>query len=153
MRTIPLTQGKSAIIDDEDFDVLGHYNWHAHFNNKTWYAARYDPIRNYVYLHREIMGFPSGKVDHKNRDGLDCRRENLRLADSTQNNANQGRHRSIMSSQFKGVYWDKSRQKWRACIDSKHLGRFSSEVEAALAYDRAALRQWGEFACTNFPTA
>lgn len=151
MKEIPLTRGFVAIVDDEDFQQLIQYSWHTHLNGKTVYAATCDKITGkYIYMHRLIMNFPACRVDHRNRNGLDCRRENLRLANGEQNNANQGKHRSITSSAFKGVYFDKSRNKWRAAIDSRHIGRFSTQEEAARAYDAEALLRWGDYACTNF---
>jgi hypothetical protein len=110
-------------------------------------------------MHREILGFGSIKqdprlVDHRNRNGLDNRRENLRPSTNSQNLGNRiGSPNS--SSKYKGVHWDSTRGKWRtqAQHDGKtyRLGRFDSEEEAAAAYDRKALELWGEFALLNFP--
>jgi hypothetical protein len=95
-----------------------------------------------------------GRVDHKDLDGTNCRRDNLRAADASQNSA----HRSIQSnntSGYKGVHWHKPREKWRAQIRIEgrktHLGLFSDPIEAARAHDLAALRAFGEFAVLNFP--
>lgn len=153
MRTIPLSKGKIALVDDEDYNAVIGYSWHAQDNGKTWYAAAWNPAtRKPMYLHRYLMGFPPCKVDHRNRNGLDCTRENLRQATHSHNNANQGKHRENTSSRFKGVYWEAKRQKWVARIDSRYIGRYGDETEAAKAYDGAALQEWGEFACLNFPT-
>lgn len=102
-----------------------------------------------VLLHKLI--FPEAEeVDHRNGNGLDNRRENLRPATHRQNLANQ-RPQVGRSSRFKGVSWDVGRSKWRAYIDKpqRHLGRFSDEIEAVRAYNFAALEAWGEFALLN----
>jgi hypothetical protein len=99
-------------------------------------------------------------VDHINRNPLDNRRENLRVATSSQNNVNKGKIKAVngkeTSSKFKGVSWDKKAQKWKARIKcdgmSTHLGYFDSEEDAARAYDNAAKDRHGEFENLNFPS-
>ncbi|MBU6408070.1 MAG: HNH endonuclease [Alphaproteobacteria bacterium] len=108
-----------------------------------------------IYLHRLIMKAPKGvTVDHINRDGLDNRKANLRLASQSENNAN----REVRNSTgFRGVV--KHRSKFRAFISAPrtearahfHLGCFSTAEEAARAYDKAARARWGAFAQLNFP--
>jgi hypothetical protein len=112
--------------------------------------------RLHVYMHRLVIGAgPGDKVDHVNRDGLDNRRINLRLATSSQNSANRiaDRRRNGTSSAYKGVSWDKSRQRWTTYITvdghHRHLGRYATELEAAAAYDAAAEEAWGDFARLN----
>jgi hypothetical protein len=94
------------------------------------------------------------KTDHINHDGLDNRRENLRLATNQENSHNQ-RAIENCSSVYKGVSWDKNRKKWRVYIKYKnikhHVGRFDSEIEAAKAYDQVAIGLFGNFAVLNFP--
>ena len=104
-------------------------------------------------MHRVILGLEQGTLcDHRNHDGLDNRRQNLRPCNDSQNAGNKRKHLGA-SSQLKGVDWHKSSRKWRAQIRingrSKHLGCFTSETAAAAAYDRAALIHFGEFALTN----
>lgn len=109
-------------------------------------------------LHRVILGLSSPKVqgDHRNGEGLDNRRKNLRRASHAENCRNGARRRNG-TSKFRGVSWDKERQKWIGSIrrpdgnGRKHLGRFDKERDAALAYDKEAARRYGEFARLNFP--
>lgn len=106
-------------------------------------------------MHHFILGLDAWTlVDHKNRDTLDNRRENLRVATTSQNGANQSK-RPGGSSRFKGVCWDKSRGKWKARImlnyKNVHIGRFLVEEDAARAHDVRAREVWGEFAVLNFP--
>ena len=153
-KEIPLTQGKVAIVDDEDYERLKGYSWQ--YNRKRGYAQRIaekNGKRAAVYLHREIMQPPPGmQVDHINGDKLDNRRNNLRIVTNQQNQYNSKSRKGI--SKYKGVSWHKTAGKWRAYIGVdgkfKHLGLFTDEKEAALAYDRAARELFGEYAKTNF---
>lgn len=155
-KTIELTQGKFAQVDDEDFERLNQYNWY--FN--CGYAMRhlYDPITQKttkMRMHREIMKAPKGiDVDHINGNRLDNRRENLRLDPDRKNTQNQGLSKNSTSG-YKGVSWSKASSCWVARIKVKnkkiHLGLFDTLTDAAKAYDKAALELHGEFSKTNFP--
>jgi len=159
MREIPLTQGKVAIVDDEDFEELSKYKWHASRGRHTFYAIRTlgkHPHMQTIHMHREILKPPLLLLcDHINHDGLDNRRCNLRICTYSQNLWNQRLQGG--TSVYKGVYFDKRRNKWQAYITPKpkgerqHLGRFAKEIDAALAYDNAAAKFFGEFARLNFP--
>lgn len=158
MRGIPLTQGKVAIVDDEDYERLSSYKWCAwrRSNCAPWYAVRDvllgDGKRATVRMHREILGLSPGRVpdvDHRNGDGLDNKRHNLRTATHSQNMANGRPHRDNHSG-FKGVCWCRRDNKWRAriAVNRKeiHLGRFDTLEAAAGAYCLAAERHFGDFA-------
>ena len=158
MKEIPLTQGKVALVDDEDYNELSKFKWHAHLCSGHWYAvrrARESHNLKTILMHRSIMNAPTGlMVDHKNGDGLDNQRSNMRLATNSQNAANSkkvGNTRSI----YRGVTRIGKQVFWTASIkvngDSMYLGRFQYERDAALAYDEKAFEVFGEFARLNFP--
>lgn len=152
MRIVLLTQGYETIVDDEDFERVSKWRWKILKANGLLYAARTDKKNNTtVLMHRLIAGAPAGKiVDHKNHNGLDNRKENLRITTQGMNRANSRKVRG--SSQFKGVYRTR-RGTWVAQIKANgihhYLGSHSSELVAAQAYDKAASKIFGEFARTN----
>jgi hypothetical protein len=157
---IPLTMGKVAVIDAEDAERVTAHKWTATFNRRTgkYYAKRSVGGRGHqrtVYLHLFIMNAEQGRqVDHKNGNGLDNRKSNLRLATSGQNRQNEP-VRSTSKSGFKGVSFSKALGKWEAQISDKgkgvRLGYFDTPEDAARAYDRKAKEIFGEFAWLNFP--
>ena len=103
-----------------------------------------------IKLTREIMGFPAGQVDHKNRNGLDNQHHNLRLATHQQQMANSDRE--PRGAGYRGVRRHYNRFVARMTHNRKdvYLGSFRTAVEAAKSYDRAALKAFGEFAVLNF---
>ncbi len=114
-RLIPLTQGQFAIVDAEDYDRLARHKWCAVKGRDTFYAKRVSKER-VVSMHREIMRAPNGVVcDHKNHDGLDNRKSNLRLCTSAQNQYNK-RVKQGCSSRYKGVSRRGDYKRWRARI-------------------------------------
>lgn len=141
-----------AIVDDTDFEKLSSYKWTLQSRGyvKTWDGDKA------VYMHRLILDCVHGEeIDHINKNKLDNRRGNLRLCTRSQNNAN----RNIISerdngSVYKGVRWDEDRKKFLARIGVNgktiNLGRYKNEIDAARAYDLAALKYYGEYASLNF---
>lgn len=149
--SVPLSRGLHALVSLEDADRVLAHKWSAVWNGWSYYARRYDRGRN-VYLHRFILEAPAGmQVDHKDGDGLNCQRANLRLASSTQNGQNRSRRKA---SAFKGVT-SRGKLGYQARItvngESVSVGYFATAGDAALAYDRAAREHFGEFARLNFP--
>lgn len=162
-KEIAVGGGLVAIVDDDDFERLSAVKWQASSRkHKTIYAVHTSPKddsgkRVKLLMHREVIGAPRGvKVDHKNRNGLDNRRENLRLATNAQNARNVSR-RSDNKSGYKGVGFHRATGAWAAqiVVDGRHehLGLFSSKEEAAAAYDAAAVRLHGDYAVINGVTA
>lgn len=158
MRRIPLTQGQTALVDDDDYGHLIVYKWCAQKSKKMWYAvrnsSRIDGKRSQIRMHVEIgrLHGISDRLDHKNGNGCDNQKENLRPATSSQNSQN--RRKIVMrSSRFKGVHWNNKLGKWQAEIQRRgrfeHLGLFAQEEAAAAAYDQAAKEQFGTFALLN----
>jgi len=165
MKTIQLTQGKVALVDDDDYDFLSQWKWHSlkakrKQSDTVWYAIRSTPRpnRKTIYMQREVaarIGFTNTpEVDHEDRDGLNNQRHNLRPCTVSQNRWNAIK-RSGRTSRFKGVYWNKKGGKWMARIfhlgRHHYLGMSDNEIEAARAYDDAAVHHFGEFARLNFP--
>ena len=153
MKYILLTQGKQTTVDDEDFDWLNKYNWCYY---RVGYAARgirsrKEGWQKTIYMHQQIMNVNSD-IDHINGDGLDNRRENLRIATHAENLRNRPAPISNTSG-YKGVSWDKSRNKWLVSITVNykkiHLGRYIDIKEAAKAYNNAVLKYFGDFGRLN----
>ena len=157
MKHIPLTKGKFAIVDDADYKWLNQWKWYARKCQNRYYAARKITVngkQHTVYMHRFIMNvLPELEVDHKNRNSLDDRRNNLRICQSQQNKWNTNLQKRKKTSKYKGVCFDKQLNKWKAYIslnDEKiHLGYYKNEDEAGLAYNSKAIEFFGEFANLN----
>jgi hypothetical protein len=162
---IPLINGGVAIIDDADYPLVAKFRWRSRKREKerTAYAFRHFRNNGRLYwqpMHRLILGLldPNVYTDHRNHNGLDNRRENLRVATRSQNQGNRAPNTNNKTG-FKGVCLKLRKHRkphWRARISQngkpRFLGQFQSPIAAALAYDKAAIAKWGPFAYTNFPT-
>lgn len=149
---LPLCGGKAhAIVDPEDYASLARYKWDINSQGYAQRRARNAGARKTVFVHREVVGAKPGEiVDHVNRNPLDCRKANLRIATPTQNNMNQrAPRRKKHGVRFKGVYKNRKGKTYSAKLCGKHVGNFPTEVEAAQAYNKAALAAFGEFAYLN----
>ncbi len=158
-KLLPLSQNKFAIIDAEDYDRLSNYKWclskAPHTNYALTRLKRKGSKRKALLMHRFILNAPSHLVvDHINHNGLDNRKQNLRLCTHVQNTQNRRPNRNSFSK-YKGVHWLKHRKKFIARIKingkTTYIGIFKDEIDAAKAYDKKARKLFGEFAYLNFP--
>ena len=160
MKTIKLTQGYEALVDDEDHGWLSRWKWYAHIKRRKTevaYAVRKEnggTVSMAVTIAQKYGFWEAGKeVDHIDGNRLNNQKTNLRSSTGQQNQANQLPR--IGTSQYKGVSWHSRDRKWRASIRINYkkynLGNFSSEEEAARAYDAKAREFFGEHARLNFP--
>lgn len=163
MKTIPVGSKLFAIVDDDDFKLICNYRWQFERGyakaqvymgrGEKWQSEKYQYKYQHVYMHRLISNAQRGQVvDHANGNRLDNRKCNLRLCSSSENAKNvKGKSRKY--SKYKGVTKIKNSDKWQAQITvnykSVYLGLFAGELEAAQAYNIAALKHFGEFAQLN----
>jgi AP2 domain len=142
---------KVALIDNEDYEKICLYRWWLRKQPSGNLHAYTNINRKMTYMHHVIMGH-NRKLDHKDTNGLNNQKFNLRECTHSQNAANRRKDKNS-SSKFKGVTFFKRDSKWQAKITVKyktiHLGYFNNEVDAAKSYDKAALKYFGEFARTN----
>lgn len=156
-KTIPLSRGYVATVDDEDFEWLNQWKWRVSGSSERGllYAVYYfyeGKKKMCMRMHRVILGLSlkdTMQGDHINGKSLDNRRSNLRLATNKQNCRNLGLGKNNKSG-YPGVHWDKSRSKWMAFIKvdyhRKHLGRFDDFEEAVAVRKEAELYDFGDFA-------
>jgi hypothetical protein len=164
VKEIPLTKGYVALVDDEDFERVSAFKWQAlelsrTDGSKRVYGYRCPPTPDRkssvaVFLHRFILNAPKGVyVDHRDHDGLNCTRSNIRLCTQSQNMGNL-RRSNTNTSGYKGVSFDKRAGRYRAQISRKNrtvfIGYSDDPIFAAHMYDAAARHLHGSFALTNF---
>lgn len=154
--SIELSRGYVSLVDVEDYEYLSHWKWHASERHNVVRARRNDYSNGkhkIVYMHRVIMNAPNGFVcDHIDFNGLNNTKSNLSLC-SIQDNSCHARKFRKSSSIYKGVSWNKCKRCWIAYITKNrkiyYLGQYSNEEEAAVAYNKAAVELFGEFAEPN----
>ncbi len=162
MKPIQLTQGQITLVDDDDYIRFGHLKWHILKGRNTNYAVHNIILPNgkqgLMLLHREIMNAKKGDmVDHKDRNGLNNQKDNLRFCNQSQNSANMVS--SWGTSKYLGVFKathiknGKEYSYWKAKINSNgivyRLGSFPTEKDAAIGYNKKAIELHGEFANLN----
>ena len=150
MKKIPLTQGKFALVDDEDFDWLNQWKWHY---GGRGYAVRTVNHSEKIYMHRVLLKPSKGKeTDHKNMNRLDNRKNNLRICDARQNQLNTNPN-SRNTSGYRNIYWNTGARKW--CIylrinkKNKFMGYFLNKIDAVRKYNKIVKDYYGEFARLN----
>lgn len=151
-RLIPLNKGFFAQVSEQDYDFLIKHKW---YKSSSGYAVRHNKEKSpaLIYMHRQVLNLKKGEwTDHIDRDRLNNTRDNLRKCTPSENN----RNRSPLvgkTSKFKGVYYNKERKCFCACIRhndvQKHIGVFLNEADAAIAYNNAAKLYFGEHAYIN----
>lgn len=159
MKKIALTNGGFALVDDIDFEYLNQWKWQAHKSKFTFYVRRSERYGSRTenkskkyYMHRVILELSPNEIcDHKDRNGLNNQRDNLRKATYSQNNTNRKLKTGKKLSDYKGVYKVKNRFKASIGINGKtvHIGSFIKENDAVLAYNNKAIETYGEFANIN----
>lgn len=165
MNAIKLTRGFVAMVDDEDYDYLNQWKWYAGKGRYTYYGRRWSRVykgepRKCIMMHTQIMNTPAGmQIDHKDHNGLNNQKSNLRICNGSQNTSNR---KSFGRSKYLGVtIWPNEKatksHTIRICAalshNNKHIhiGYFKTEEDAARAYDKKARELHGEFAALNFP--
>lgn len=162
MKKIALSRGLFALVDDDDYEFLNQWKWYARKDRHNYYALRNDYKRldagvyyqKTIFMHRLIMAVSESHilVDHRDNDGLNNQKNNLRICTHQENSMNK-KKRVKSSSVYKGVTWHKRIKRWEAQIQFKgkhyHLGFYDVESEAADAYDSASKKHHGDFAKNN----
>jgi len=153
-RLLRLKNGEFTKVDPEDFDYISKFLWRKHKSGYAIRSVRIKGVLQDIFLHRIINKTPKGYfTDHINGNRLDNRKLNLRTATRQENNQNSKKSAKKHTSKYKGVHFRKDIDKWRSDITLNRktifIGHFGDERDAALAYDNAAKKYFGEFAKTN----
>lgn len=148
MKEIELTRNKVSLVDDEDYEAIRQLRWYANWNGWKWYAHN---RTNSISMHRFILRAKRGtQIDHKNGNGLDNRKQNLRFCTNQQNAFNQKYPQKGNKLGLKGVYWHRPMKKFTAEITvggkHMHLGFFDTPFDADTVYREAEKTYFGEFA-------
>ena len=149
-KSIPLTQGQIALVDDEDYPILILVKWHAVHRANKWYAVSHQCEKsNPIQMHGLLITCPQGfHTDHRDGDGLNNQKFNLRIVTNQQNQWNCERKKNC-KSQYKGVHWHSARGKWQVDCGRRYFGLFTNEKEAMLVYNEKAKELYGEYARLN----
>jgi len=161
MKEYKLPSGETVLVDDEDYEKVSRYHWYIRRRKYVSYARRIvirKGVKYTEFMHRLIMDCPDGMyIDHINHNGLDNRKENLRICTNMENSHNQVKHKPTTLGMIKGVSISpciKSKP-YKAHIScngkAKDIGYYATIEEAALAYDKKALELFGQYAQLNSP--
>ena len=151
------SKNRFILIDDEDYPLVSLFKWCIVKRKNLYYATSFcynpeDKKSKGFYLHRFIMKEPEGDIDHKNDNGLDCRKNNLRICTRQQNVSNSKKWAKA-TSVYKGVYWNSQHNNWKAALKvngkTVFCRTFKKEEDAARAYNKSAIKYLGEFAQLN----
>jgi hypothetical protein len=153
-RKIELSNGLNALVDDDMYEYLSNWNWYFDRGYARRMSTKDEGKRRVIHMHRVILQPKKGlDIDHINGNRLDNRRINLRYATRSQNNMNRFARCVTSKSPYKGVCWRAHAKRWKAYIKINktqiHIGYFTTAEKAAKAYNKAAIKYFGEFANLN----
>lgn len=153
MKKIKLTQNKTALVDNDDFEELNKFKWYANRHGNTFYAVRSLANGSKRLMHRCILNTPtSNETDHKDGNGLNNQRKNLRICNHSENQQNKGKNINNTSG-FKGISWCQRNKKWlvRLSVNGTrlYLGHFKQKIKAYQAYVEACIKYHGNFSKTK----